>query len=62
MSGIFVSYRREDSAPYAARLYDRLRARFGEKQVFMDVDDIAPGADFPAQIDGKSLLATPWWW
>ncbi len=53
MSGVFISYRREDSAPYAGRLYDRLSARFGAERVFMDVDDIPPGADFPAQINAK---------
>ncbi len=50
MAGIFISYRREDSAPYAGRLCDRLAARFGAEQVFMDVDDIPPGADFSAHI------------
>jgi hypothetical protein len=53
MSGIFISYRREDSAPYAGRLYDRLSAHFGGGQVFMDVDDIPPGADFAAHIGAK---------
>jgi TIR domain len=53
MSGIFISYRREDSAPYAGRLYDRLAGHFGAAQVFMDVDDIPPGADFAAHIDAK---------
>ena len=53
MSGIFISYRREDSAPYAGRLYDRLGAQFGTDQVFMDVDDIPPGADFAAHIGAK---------
>jgi hypothetical protein len=53
MSGIFISYRREDSAPYAGRLYDRLCGRFGADQVFMDVDDIPPGADFAAHIGAK---------
>jgi hypothetical protein len=53
MSGIFISYRREDSAAYAGRLYDRLCAQFGADQVFMDVDDIPPGADFAAHIDAK---------
>lgn len=53
MSGIFISYRREDSAAYAGRLYDRLCARFGADQVFMDVDDIPPGANFAAHIDAK---------
>lgn len=53
MSGIFICYRREDSAPYAGRLYDRLSARFGGDEVFMDVDDVSPGADFVAQIGAK---------
>ncbi len=53
MSGIFISYRREDSAAYAGRIYDRLSSRFGAEQVFMDVDDIPPGADFAAHIDAK---------
>jgi hypothetical protein len=53
MSGIFISYRREDSAAYAGRLYDRLSAHFGAAQVFMDVDDIPPGADFAWHIDAK---------
>ena len=53
MSGIFISYRREDSAAHAGRLYDRLSSRFGAGQVFMDVDDIPPGADFAAHIDAK---------
>ncbi|HVO93257.1 MAG TPA: toll/interleukin-1 receptor domain-containing protein, partial [Terriglobales bacterium] len=53
MSGVFISYRREDSAPYAGRLYDRLVAQFGTEQVFMDVDDIPPGADFGAYIGAK---------
>jgi class 3 adenylate cyclase/tetratricopeptide (TPR) repeat protein len=42
---IFLSYRREDSAGHAGRLYDRLSARFGPEQVFRDVE-IQPGADF----------------
>ena len=44
--GIFISYRRNDSRAYAGRIYDRLAARFGREQVFMDVDDIEPGEQF----------------
>ena len=44
--GIFISYRREDTAPYAGRLYDMLIDRFGDPNVFMDVDSIEPGLDF----------------
>jgi hypothetical protein len=43
---IFISYRREDSSGHAGRLFDGLCERFGESQVFMDVDGIPPGVDF----------------
>ena len=46
MSGIFISYRREDSQALAGRLYDRLAQRFGKERVFRDVDAIDPGANF----------------
>ena len=46
MKGIFISYRREDTAGYAGRLYDRLAAHFGPDRVFMDVEGIEPGVDF----------------
>lgn len=49
-AGIFISYRREDSAGHAGRLYDRLSDRFGEEQVFMDLT-IEPGVDFVEVID-----------
>ena len=44
--GIFVSYRRGDTAGYAGRLTDRLDEHFGEQRVFHDVDSIDPGLDF----------------
>ena len=50
MSGIFISYRREDSIAYAGRLFDRLADRFGEKQIFMDIDTMKVGLDFVEQI------------
>ncbi len=53
LSGIFISYRRQDSAPYAGRLCDRLSELFGADNVFMDVDDIEPGADFGSRIEQK---------
>jgi hypothetical protein len=43
---IFISYRREDTAGYAGRIYDDLAKRFGDDQVFMDIDTIRPGSDF----------------
>jgi hypothetical protein len=48
---VFISYRREDSAAYAGRLYDAMVAQFGEHNVFMDLD-LAPGVDFVERITG----------
>jgi hypothetical protein len=50
--GIFISYRREQTAAHAGRLYDRLSEAFGEDAVFMDVDSIGMGMDF-ARVLGK---------
>src|SRR5947207_3258742 len=47
---IAISYRREDALAIAGRLYDRLQAKFGKKNVFMDFDSIPPGADFRQHI------------
>ncbi len=46
MSKIFISYRHDDSAGYAGRLYDRLVKHFGADHLFMDIDQIEPGEDF----------------
>jgi len=35
--GIFICYRRAETAANAGRLYDRLSERFGEDRVFMDI-------------------------
>jgi len=51
LANIFISYRREDSGGHAGRLCDRLRARFGNARVFMDLQDIAPGQNFAQSID-----------
>jgi TIR domain len=48
--GIFVSYRRQESSHLAGRLADRLADRFGEGQVFIDVNTIEPGVDFAEEI------------
>jgi hypothetical protein len=47
---VFISYRREDTAGYAGRLYDALGGRIGAGDVFMDVSDIEPGEDFSVAI------------
>lgn len=51
MGGIFISYRREDCPAHAGRLSDALDARFGEANVFIDVDTIDLGVDFVTKIE-----------
>ena len=50
MTGIFISYRRRGSQGFAGRLADDLIDRFGEEQVFRDVE-IRPGDDFAETIE-----------
>jgi hypothetical protein len=68
MGGIFISYRREDSGPYAGRLRDALSGHFGAEQVFRDIDTIKPGERFPRIVEREvsscdALLAVigPMW-
>lgn len=51
MGNIFISYRREDSIATAGRLRDKLVQAFGRNRVFVDVDDIPPGANFVRILD-----------
>lgn len=46
---VFISYRREETAGHAGRLYDSMVTRFGEPHVFVDVE-LAPGIDFVQRI------------
>lgn len=50
---IFISYRREDGADVAGRIYDRLIAKFGKDHIFKDVDSIPLGADFRKYINNS---------
>jgi hypothetical protein len=51
LPSIFVSYRRTDAPGHAGRLYDRFVDRFGEANVFKDLDSMEPGADFVEVIE-----------
>jgi hypothetical protein len=50
-SGIFISYRRDDSSGHAGRLFDNLVNHFGRDRIFMDIDTIEPGEDFVTIIE-----------
>jgi hypothetical protein len=48
---VFINYRRGETAGHAGRLYDALVVRFGEDNVFIDVE-MEPGVDFVEKIVG----------
>lgn len=50
MPGVFLSYRRDDSAGLARSVYESLCRRFGPKQVFLDVEVFAAGTRLPLKI------------
>ncbi len=50
MAGIFVCYRRNDTAGYAGRLVTSLAGRFGHRNVFHDIRT-PPGRDFIEEIE-----------
>lgn len=51
MTQIFISYRRADSHAITDRIQDRLVSVYGAENVFQDVEDIPPGANFKEYIE-----------
>ena len=47
---VFISYRRQDTAPAAGRVYDRLCQLLSKHNVFFDVNTIAGGEDFVTKV------------
>jgi CHASE2 domain-containing sensor protein len=50
---VFISYRRDDSIIHARLIHNELASRFGEADVFMDIDDIDYGDDFAQKINQR---------
>ena len=53
MPRITISYRRADSDAIAGRIRDRLARHYGDRAVFMDIDNIPFGIDFREHIKGE---------
>ena len=53
MSGVFISYRRDDSSGYAGRLFDILSVHLGRENTYMDLDTIRGGDNFATVIEEK---------
>jgi CHASE2 domain-containing sensor protein len=51
VSDFFISYRRNQSELAANTLREGLVRRFGEERVFMDVDAITPGQQWPKRVE-----------
>jgi len=50
MNRVFISYRRQDSAHAAGRIFDHLAQRLGDEVVFRDVETIPEGTDYEEYI------------
>jgi hypothetical protein len=57
MARVFISYRRDDSAGYAGRLFDWLKQRWDDGSILMDIETITPGEDF---VVAKKGLKVRW--
>ncbi len=57
MAAVFVSYRRDDTRDYAARVYAVLREHFGPEAIFMDTSSVDDGADWAQRIEGELEVA-----
>ena len=47
---IVISYRRQDSNDIARRIYEQLKANYGDKSVYIDIESIQPSADYRVHI------------
>jgi hypothetical protein len=47
---IVISYRRQDSNEIARRIYEELKAKYGAKSVYIDIESIQPSADYRIHI------------
>ena len=68
VGGLFISYRRQDAAAAASRLYEDLTARYGPEDVFLDIATLQPGQDWArnlrravASSDAMLVLIGPQW-
>jgi hypothetical protein len=48
---IFISYRRKDTVGYAIALAEKLKARYGGENVFLDLDALQPGTNWIDELE-----------
>ena len=47
MRRVFISYRRDDSGGQTGHLFDDLKKRFGDSEIFRDLEGLDPGVEYP---------------
>lgn len=47
MRRVFISYRRDDSGGQTGHLFDDLKGRFGDNEIFRDLEGLDPGVEYP---------------
>lgn len=55
---IFLCYRHEDTQGFAGRVYDNLASKYGQEQVFRDIDSTPAGIKYSAWIESKVSQAS----
>lgn len=55
---VFINYRREEAAGWARALYERLTAKFGRDNVFLDQESLQPGERWAEGIHSGSSSCT----
>jgi hypothetical protein len=50
---IFLCYRREDTQGFARGIYEKLASKYGNQQVFRDIDSTRAGVRYPAWIESR---------
>lgn len=58
MSSVFISYRRQDSEQFSARLHDGLDKKLGQEEVFLDVENIDVAADWKLRLQNAIHAAS----
>ena len=55
---IFLCYRREDTQGFAGRIYDNLASKYGQEQVFRDIDSTPAGIRYSTWIESRVSQST----
>lgn len=58
MGLVFINYRREDAGTASQGIYAQMKVHFGSGQLFMDLNSIPAGGEWPAQLQQRVEQST----